>query len=699
MTAPEREAPPGRSESVIAVAAFVLCLLFNLWGGRVGWTSRNLPGVEFRQAQTAISAYAIQQDHDFSLAYPTPVLGKPWSIPMEFPLYQWTAVGVSDLTGLGLVKSGRLVSLGCFYLCLPAVFLLLGRLGVAPGRRWLVLAVVVTCPLYIFYARAFLMETMALMFGLWFWVGFERAVETRQRGWLLVAMLAGSGAGLVKVTTFILYLLPAGWWALQRLWAGRRSGRARADFIWMALAVALPFALTLWWLHFADETKALNPSAQFLREANLRDFTFGTWAMRFSPEFWRMKWNIITEQLTWWPVLAVGLGLVVLAARQRAGDILRLLLWFGAVLAIFPVLYAQHEYYFIANAMLLLMALGLGLVGLAESGRARWLLVPALLAVAGGQAWHYLGGYYQAQRGISYGGDGLSQSLRGLTRPEEVLVITGQDWNAMTPYYARRRALMIRSDVEQNRPQLDAAFAALAGEKIGALVLGPGSSLSRGDLIRRAEQAGLDRHPAYRWRDFTVYLRADRREEMVREFQKTGYDETVLIPLEQGTVERLADGWFQIAQLTPAQREFFSGMKPKPVRFFSTFGPAVERSNGREDFGAHPVTRLVFALPAGDHRLRSAVSMAPETYDPAQPPDRLTDGVEVTLRALTPGGAGRVLFTRLVNPRDNPGDRGLCPLDVPFALEQAGEVELFFGPGPAGRDTHDSILLGRLEIQ
>ena len=111
------------------------------------------------------------------------------------------------------------------------------------------------------------------------------------------------------------------------------------------------------------------------------------------------------------------------------------------------------------------------------------------------------------------------------------------------------------------------------------------------------------------------------------------------------------------------------------------------------------MTRLVFALPAGDHRLRSAVSMAPETYDPAQPPDRLTDGVEVTLRALTPGGAGRVLFTRLVNPRDNPGDRGLCPLDVPFALEQAGEVELFFGPGPAGRDTHDSILLGRLEIQ
>ena len=41
----------------------------------------------------------------FRLAYETPVLGKPWSIPMEFPLYQWTVVVVSDLTGIALLAS------------------------------------------------------------------------------------------------------------------------------------------------------------------------------------------------------------------------------------------------------------------------------------------------------------------------------------------------------------------------------------------------------------------------------------------------------------------------------------------------------------------------------------------------------------------------------------------------------------------
>ncbi|MDI1319336.1 MAG: hypothetical protein PSW75_03965, partial [bacterium] len=213
MSPPSTPAPgPSRRESIMAILLFAGALAFHGWGMSVGWQSKNLPGVEYRQAQTALSAYWIQQEADFSLAYPTPVLGKPWSIPMEFPLYQWSVVGTSNATGLGLTKAGRLVSMGCFYLTLPALFLLLGRWQVAGGRRWLVLALVVSCPFYIFYSRAFLIETMALMFAVWFWVGFERAVKTREYRWLAIAMIAGTGAGLVKVTTLLLYLLPVAAW-------------------------------------------------------------------------------------------------------------------------------------------------------------------------------------------------------------------------------------------------------------------------------------------------------------------------------------------------------------------------------------------------------------------------------------------------------------------------------------------------------
>ena len=697
MSVPSSNQDSSRRESVFFLAFFCGCLLFHGWVMGEGWSNRNLPGVEYRQAQTAIAAYYIQQNHDFSLAYPTPVLGKPWSIPMEFPLYQWTVVGVSDLTGLNLTKSGRLVSIACFYLCLPAVFLLLGRMGVVTGRRWLVLAVLVTSPFYLFYARAFLIETMALMFSLWFWVAFEETVETKNFRWLLVAMLAGSGAGLVKVTTFLLYLLPAGWWALRKLWQGRNDRRWRSDLVWMILAVALPFALTLWWLHFADGIRALNPSARFLLEANLRDITLGTWTTRFSPELWRLKWKIITEKLSWWPLLSSGMVVLLLLARQRRADIFRLLLWFSAVLVIFPVLYGWHEYYFNANGLLLLMALGLVLVGLAESGRPFWLVGLALVTVTGGQVCRYFDVYYEEQSRPSIGGDQLTNSLGKLTKPDEILLITGQDWNSMTPYYARRRALMIREDVEQNTAQLDAAFAALAGEKIGALVLGP-ATRGREDIIRRAAALGIDPRPIYRWRDVSVHLPLARRKEIIQTIIDTGIDGLVWESGVELPGNPLAGEWFDTADLSPRQREIFRQMRPQPVSFFSTFGPILDGSTGRLLFGAHPVTRLVFQLQAGKHTLRTQAWFAPAAYDESLAESQCTDGAEISVTLLGAGEERKTVFTRVLDPRHQTGDRGWQQIEVAFALEKSGKIELFVGPGPQGQDRRDWVSLGPVVI-
>ncbi len=46
------------------------------------------------------------------------------------------------------------MSIVCFYLALPALYLLLRRLKVAPAHSLVVLSFVVLCPLYIFYERS-----------------------------------------------------------------------------------------------------------------------------------------------------------------------------------------------------------------------------------------------------------------------------------------------------------------------------------------------------------------------------------------------------------------------------------------------------------------------------------------------------------------------------------------------------------------
>ncbi len=698
--------PADRRESRAAFALFLALGVFHFWGATVGWKSLNLPGAEFRESQTAISAYYIQQNHDFSLAYPTPVLGKPWSVPMEFPLYQWTVVGLSNATGLDLTMAGRTVSLACFYLTLPAIFLLLGRLGLARPQRWLALGFVLTCPLYIFFARAFLIETMALMFSAWFLVAFLRAVEQRSASGLLGANLFGAAAGLVKVTTFMLFLLPAGLAAGLALWSVRPrpavpgwkpvAGVAG----WITAGVLAPFAVTLAWLRFADATKQLNPSAQFLMSGNLTDFNFGTAASRFSSETLHAHWQHLATAAVWPPVLVIVALAAGTLSRRWWRPLLLCLGCYVAALVIFPVLYAVHDYYGVANVVFLLAALGFALAGLGESRLPRWATALVVLAVMAGQIGLYLRTYYPGQKQISPGVSGLTSALREITDRDDVLVIAGEDWSSVTPYFAQRRALMIRNGQQDRIEALQAAFAKLADENVGAVVLS-GSLREHHHLLRRLVGAfHVDPRPLFTWRGSDVYVPVETRIQSIRRLQARSFDGVVLAAdAVLPKAGALVGEWRTWDALTPAQRDPFAGMSPKPTGFYSTLGPAVDWRANEPWYNAHPTTRLRFDVAAGSHRLRTTVVLPEATYastDPANPP---TDGVEIRVIVREGETKRRLLYARLLDPAKNPGDRGVQTIDLPFELTHAAQLDLCFGPGPQGNDRYDWISLGRVTIE
>lgn len=695
----EPVAGPSRTETVLAVGLFVIALVFHGWGMSVGWKAKNLAGNEYRQAQTALSTYWIKQSGAFDLDYPTPVLGKPWSVPMEFPLYQWSVVITSQVTGFGLTKAARLVSMVCFYLSLPALFLLLGRWSIAANRRWLVLAMVVSCPFYVFYARAFLIETMALMFALWFWVAFERAVEMRRHGWLAVAVLAGTGAGLVKVTTFLLYLLPVAGWAGLRLWQKRKSGQWRSDLGWMATILAAPFLATIWWVRKSDQIKALNPLADFLGSAHMRDFNLGTTELRISPEIWAMKWRIISQELTWLPLVAICLLLFLLGGRHRLRASLFCGFCFVAALGVFPLLYAYHDYYYVANTVLLLLAAGLAVVGLTE--QPRWWILGACAAVGfvGGQMSWFLQHYYPVQQGVSEGGNALTDTLQNFTHPDEVLVIAGEDWNSMIPYYARRRALMLRGDVDSDGGKIDLALANMKGVRVGACLITAREWREKSVLLERLPALGLDPTPVLTWSGSWMFFPRDRRPQIIDGMRLAPRAGVAWAPGAEPPPELLGGSWHELADLPAYQRAWFGEMKPAPVRFFCSFEPMQQVIAHQQSFSGHPVTRLVFPVKRGAHVLTTEVWFNPDAFNAPAGQDP-TDGAEVRLSALAVGGEARILGSRVVNPTANPGDRGPVPIEFRFSLEQDGEVELMFGPGPAGRDTRDWIWIrGPLVIE
>jgi dolichyl-phosphate-mannose--protein O-mannosyl transferase len=179
---PSSSSPDSTADQIFLVVLFVATVVANLILVTRSWHSGFLIGHEFRQSQTAIISYYIDQQNNFSLHYDTPILGKPWEAPLELPLYQWGVVLLSRLTHWPHYESARAVGVTALYLTLPALYLLLGRAGLPPRRRLIAFALLLATPVYIFYSRAFLMDVTAMMFAAWFLAGFVEAMNTRKLG-------------------------------------------------------------------------------------------------------------------------------------------------------------------------------------------------------------------------------------------------------------------------------------------------------------------------------------------------------------------------------------------------------------------------------------------------------------------------------------------------------------------------------------
>lgn len=669
------------------------------------WKSGFLIGHEFRQTQTAISARYIQQDDDFSLAYPTPVLGKPWSIPMEFPLYQWCTVWLSNTTGWSLTVAARTISLGCFYLTLPALLLLLRRLGCRPAEALIALAPVLTAPLYIFYSRSFLIESMALAGSVWFLASFVESLQRRHPGWLVIAMAAAVLAALVKVTTFLVWLAPAAvysLWFLARMWRTSGSSNWRAllgTSAWMITAVTGACVAAIWWVHFADAVKALNPAATAFTSTNLAFFNFGSWNDRISPTVWGRLTSQWSQALVPWWCLASVVGATMLWARAALPMVLMGLLMVLSAQLAFPVLYSLHDYYYYATGVALLCSLGLGLVALLRNARLRWLGWGALVLVLGVQLHGYWQGYYQWQKVRSAGGSGLADALRNTTPPDSVLVVIGDDWSSILPYTAQRRALMIRAGLQEDEAYQTRAFADLAGEKVSALVVFT-AKFNNAAMIKRAAAAfGLDEHVTFSYRDVDVYVAEDLRDHVLTHMgsnEHPFYNEVVMHGVPSPTTAAPAIDGVERTVTVEQARRYFSVMSPKPRRYRFNFPLNAWEENGRLLLGAHPDSELVFRVPEGARTIEIEFGIMEGAHTGVT---GRTDGVQFTITEHHTDGSTVKLFDRLLDPANRPEDRGIQALTLPCQPASGSELRFTTGPGPHGNFSFDWAFWRKIEIR
>jgi hypothetical protein len=315
----------------------------------------------------------------------------------------------------------------------------------------------------------------------------------------------------------------------------------------------------------------------------------------------------------------------------------------------------------------------------------------------------FLANQYDQQR-IPGNGGGLAAALQEFTDPERSLIVAGNDWSSILPYYAERRALMIRNDLTHQTDYLERAFAQMQDTQVAALILMGPEQQNTGLLDLALARFDLDPRPILTWahgdQTATVYLHRQLRANARAILNRRGFHEATAVPATGPEPSPFVGQPYLYAQLLPEFKKYFRVMTPRPIRFFSTFGPELwdEDKPGLERYAAHPDTKLWFSLPPGRHRLHTDIEL-PDSSWQGVPIQDASDGVEITADAVFPDGRRERLHSRYLFPRLRPEDRGRQPIDWTFDLPAGAELEFGVNGGPAGNGARDWVTLGYLTIK
>jgi hypothetical protein len=451
----------------------------------LSWCQPVIDGMHgFRQTQTAISSYWLAHGGEW-LAYETPVLGHPWSIPFEFPLYQWI---VALLSGDGelprLEHVGRLVNLAFFFGAAWLVHRIAraltddARLAAACAGAMLV------SPLLLFWSRGFMIESCAVFMAVAFVYAMVRQARNPHWAWLVLACVAAALAAVVKITTFFGFAVVVGAALCARVLAASDGpARRRAFLLLLQAAVVVGFALGMLklWLAFADARKASTLWGISLSSSYLAPWNFGTLAQRTNPGFWTdVVFGRALRDILGTPWLALPIVVLVAFDRKLRSPGLLMGMGYVAPFLVFTNLHEVHDYYQYANAPFVTTLVGMAVWSAGNVRRGGPLAGMALVACVCASSVYWLANHYVPMVKADSRGKAelqLASALSAAVPADRALVVFGLQWDSTMPYYARRRAMMVPDWLMPDTiPQLLDRDRVLGHVPLGALVVCPNST-------------------------------------------------------------------------------------------------------------------------------------------------------------------------------------------------------------------------------
>jgi hypothetical protein len=407
----------------------------------------------FRTTQTAWGIRSVANGALSPFSVETPILGPPWKIPFEFPLYQMIAGFLSRFSGLSVEASGRLVSI-TFFVLSGYVLYRICRMFFSVGVSLLVYAIFLFNSHNLEYGSSVLIEYCAVFFSL---AGFFFALNYCQsflRKHLFLFLILGSIAALIKITTSVIWIVLG---TCGALFIYRLKVRNAVVLGSVALASHIPAML---WTHWADTQKSKTFYTEWLTSSNLQNWNFGTAVQRLN----YTEWHRSMIQTLFPSVLGSSLILVSLViaslsfAKERKLSVVFLGLFIAGPM-VFTNLYFVHGYYWTAilPALLLLIAPALETIShtlqkLLHYSPNRSITLGLMAGVALVlSSWFTVDGARYLNvlvkpGSLSYNGDEFrvaAEEIQALTSVQDKLLVIGSGWDPRLLYFSNRRGLMI----------------------------------------------------------------------------------------------------------------------------------------------------------------------------------------------------------------------------------------------------------------
>jgi hypothetical protein len=406
----------------------------------------------FRQTQTALTSYYLNKN-GFSVGYETPVVGKPWSIPFEFPIYQQVVALTSKLFNAPLTQTGRLVSLLFFILsCIP-IFSTLSKLKIDQKSIYFSLALFLSSPIYIFWSGTFMIESAALFFALIF---LYYAVNLIQRNWSTSNFVLFATflllASLQKITTILPICLLVGI-IIIFFSINREDFRLRLVRLFGLLgSCVLPLLLVYMWIRYTDLIKMENPIGLKLTSKALSSWNYGTIDLRLSKQFWLdviFNRNIKATSFYGLGVVAVCATFFLSKDKLLKNILLGSSLLFLLPFLIFSNLHSIHTYYQFANSIFLSVAVGISICFLCNRylGQRPAIQGIVLLTFILSNYLFFCSTYYHDKSKVINLENNkvlkLSDFIKSHTPLNKPVIWYGFDWSSEAAFYSERKSLTV----------------------------------------------------------------------------------------------------------------------------------------------------------------------------------------------------------------------------------------------------------------